>query len=89
MHRSYSHPRWSFQQFYFLKAVPIFWMFLVDTLNFCIKEAVHEGTLVCNNFLSALDTMYSKQGLNEEVAHSLLGSSWFFCSEVRDGVLQG
>lgn len=33
-----------------------------------------------------LDTMYSKQGLDEGVAHSLLGSLWFFCSEVRDGV---
>lgn len=63
MHRSFSHPPWSFQQFYFLKAVPIFWIFLVKSLNFCIKEAVHEGTLVCNNFLSALDTMYSEQGL--------------------------
>lgn len=72
-----------------LKAVPIFWIFLVNTLNFCIEEAVHEGTLVYNNFLSALDTMYSKRGLNEEVTHSLLGSSRFFCSEVRDGVLQG
>lgn len=58
----------------------------MNTLNFCIEEAVHEGTLVCNDFLSALDTMYSKQGLNEGVAHSLLGSLWFFWSEVRDGV---